>query len=196
MYETQRKIRAWMRAVEQVLPEKPTPATHEVRVLRAKLVLEEAQELVDALGFSVKIELDVRDPKEPDFVEMIDALCDLMYVVEGAGCAFGVDLEAFFAEVHDSNCTKIGGLRREDGKVVKPPWYRVPNLQPILDAQMGEGFVLPTDEAELTRELQLVQQVSRLQFEKKLLYQENESVWEQLAEAKRQLAELKGTKEN
>ena len=51
--------------------------------LRLKLIEEEIKELIEAV-------------KTNDFVEVIDALCDILYVVYGAGCSFGVNLDSNF----------------------------------------------------------------------------------------------------
>ena len=65
-------------------------------------------------------------------LEIADALTDILYVVYGAGHAFGLDLDDCFHEVHSSNMTKLGSdgrpLYREDGKVMKGPNYREPDL--------------------------------------------------------------------
>lgn len=51
--------------------------------LRYNLIHEEVTELKDAI-------------KERDFIEVIDALTDILYVVYGAGATFGIDLETGF----------------------------------------------------------------------------------------------------
>src|SRR5215204_1216500 len=71
--------------------------------LRISLIEEEAREFADAV-------------RANDVPEMVDALCDLLYVTYGAAVALGVDLDPFFREVHRSNMTKVGGTRRADGK--------------------------------------------------------------------------------
>ena len=69
-------------------------------------------------------------------VEIADALTDILYVVYGAGHAFGIDLDDCFSEVHRSNMTKLGAngrpLYREDGKVMKGPNYSEPDLTQFL----------------------------------------------------------------
>merc|ERR1719174_2582021 len=62
--------------------------------LRLKLIKEEVQELADAM-------------KEKDMVETIDALGDILYVVYGAGGAFGINLDQAFDLIHKSNMTKL-----------------------------------------------------------------------------------------
>jgi predicted HAD superfamily Cof-like phosphohydrolase len=70
-------------------------------------------------------------------VEVADALTDLLYVVYGAGHAFGIDLDDSFREVHVSNMSKLGEdgkpIYREDGKVMKGPKFKPPALQEVLD---------------------------------------------------------------
>lgn len=64
-----------------------------------------------------------------------DALCDLLYVTVGAGIVWGLDLPAMVAEVHRANMTKFpcGAVyKREDGKVVKPPDWKPPDLAQFL----------------------------------------------------------------
>jgi predicted HAD superfamily Cof-like phosphohydrolase len=71
-----------------------------------------------------------------DIVETADALTDILYVVYGAGLAYGIDLDKCFEEVHNSNMSKLGedgkAIRREDGKVMKGPNYWKPDLKKVL----------------------------------------------------------------
>ena len=67
-----------------------------------------------------------------DLVEMVDALCDLLYVTYGAAVDLGVDLQPFFAEVHRCNMAKVGGRRREDGKWLKPAGWTPPDIAGLL----------------------------------------------------------------
>lgn len=91
--------------------------------LRYALIDEELTELREAMT-------------NEDLVEIADALGDLLYVIYGAGHAYGIDLDKVFAEIHRSNMTKLGpdgkAIRREDGKVMKPATYTPPNLVPII----------------------------------------------------------------
>mgnify|MGYP000311711871 CR=1 FL=1 len=91
--------------------------------LRVDLIEEELDELKEAIA-------------NDDLVEVADALADLLYVVYGAGAAFGINLDACFHEVHSSNMSKLGEdgkpIYREDGKVMKGPNFREPALRDIL----------------------------------------------------------------
>ena len=92
--------------------------------LRLDLITEEVRELEVALA-------------NENLVDIADALTDILYVAYGAGHAFGIDLDACFAEVHRSNMSKLGPngkpLYREDGKVLKGPDYFDPDLESILE---------------------------------------------------------------
>lgn len=101
----------------------PTPGTWELRDLRAGLIEEEFDELLDAMGAQ-------------DIVEMADALGDLLYVTYGAALAFGIDLDAVVDEIHRSNMSKLDAdgkpIHREDGKVLKGPRYSRPDIESVL----------------------------------------------------------------
>ena len=116
----------FMRAFGQEVLTKPTLPEPELAKLRLELIREEVEEL------NVGIE-------GMDIVEIADALTDILYVVYGAGHAFGIDLDTCYAEVHRSNMSKLGEdgkpIYREDGKVMTGPDYFHPNLKDILDNQ-------------------------------------------------------------
>jgi predicted HAD superfamily Cof-like phosphohydrolase len=63
---------------------------------------------------------------DPDIVESVDGLCDLLYVVFGSFDAFGIDAEPFFQLVHEANMTKLSGPKDEHGKKLKPPGFVPP----------------------------------------------------------------------
>ena len=92
--------------------------------LRIALIEEEAQEFADAV-------------RANDLPEMVDALCDLLYVTYGAAVALGVDLDPFFREVHAANMKKVGGTRRADGKWMKPANWRPPDIAGLLEKLYG-----------------------------------------------------------
>jgi predicted HAD superfamily Cof-like phosphohydrolase len=62
--------------------------------LALSLITEEVKELEDAI-------------KDHDFGEVRDAVADILYVVYGLADRFGIDADADFAEVHDSNMSKL-----------------------------------------------------------------------------------------
>jgi len=113
------KVGDFMEAFGQEVLYIPTMPDFNLSALRLDLIEEEVQELRDGLA-------------NKSMLEIADALTDILYVVYGAGHAFGIDLDDRFHEVHSSNMTKLGAdgrpLYREDGKVMKGPNYREPDL--------------------------------------------------------------------
>ena len=97
-------------------------------MLRLKLILEEYEELETAV-------------EEQHLVGIADALTDILYVTYGAGHAFGINLDECFEEVHESNMSKLGPdgnpIYRDDGKVMKGPDYRKPDLRKILKCNLN-----------------------------------------------------------
>ena len=117
------KVGDFMEAFGQEVLFVPTMPDTNLAALRLDLIQEEVQELRDGLG-------------KRSILEVADALTDILYVVYGAGHAFGIDLDDCFNEVHSSNMTKLGAdgrpLYRDDGKVMKGPNYREPDLTPFV----------------------------------------------------------------
>lgn len=127
--------------------ERPEVPNDDRLVLRVALILEEAMELADAMGFSTA---DTKDSinymlnrigprvyaEDINIVEVADALGDLDYVVNGAALECGINLPAVTTEVHRSNMTKLGPdgkpIYREDGKILKGEGYEPPNLESVL----------------------------------------------------------------
>ncbi len=76
-----------------------------------------------------------------DLVGIADALADIVYVVYGTAHVYGIDLDAVLDEVHASNMTKLGPdgrpVRRADGKVLKGPGYRPPDVNSVLGSEVG-----------------------------------------------------------
>lgn len=117
------KVGDFMEAFGQEVLYIPTLPDFNLAALRLDLIEEEVQELRDGFGRS-------------SLLEVADALTDILYVVYGAGHAFGIDLDDCFHEVHRSNMTKLGEdgrpLYREDGKVMKGPNYEEPDLDQFI----------------------------------------------------------------
>lgn len=71
-----------------------------------------------------------------DFVEVADALADMVYVIYGTALTYGIDLDAVITEVHESNMSKLDDrgepIYREDGKVLKGPNFHPPNIEEVL----------------------------------------------------------------
>ena len=139
MNEIQTNVRRFMDTMGQECPQKPTIPSLEVRALRAKLILEETQETIAALGFEVRYEMRWRDTGKANLTEIADGIADLNYVAYGTAIACGLDMAPIEAEVHRSNMSKLGTdgkiLKNKDGKVVKPPSFSPPDIASLIKAQ-------------------------------------------------------------
>ena len=116
------------KAFDQSAPDEITITDTDTIALRISLLSEELDELVEALATN-------------NVVEVLDALTDLQYVLDGAYISFGLakyKREAF-NEVHSSNMSKLGEdgkpVKRLDGKAMKGPNYRAPDLRKILNVR-------------------------------------------------------------
>lgn len=133
-----------------------------LRRLRVMLIASELAELAQALGVSLELEVKpATGPAEKndmngmrsrlsvvdtalcyanefvDIVETADALADLDYVVQGANLVFGLPSALILHEVHASNMSKLDKngkpIYDADGKVVKGPNFRLPEIARVLE---------------------------------------------------------------
>ena len=113
-------VKTFMETFGQIVKTKPQFPDEKTMQLRYDLIKEELDELQEAI-------------KDKNIIEVADALTDLLYVVYGAGHAFGINLDKCFAEVQRSNMSKLGNdgkpIYNEKGKVMKGPNYSKPNLK-------------------------------------------------------------------
>lgn len=113
----------FMKKFGQGVKTEPEFPSIDVQALRLDLIQEELNELRDAMG-------------NKDLVGVADALTDILYVTYGAGHAFGINLDECFLEVQRSNMSKLGPdgkpMYREDGKVMKGPNYKEPDLEKVM----------------------------------------------------------------
>ncbi len=106
--------------------EKPNLTNKAVNDFRVNFLQEELDELKEALANN-------------DLVEVLDALTDLQYVLDGTYLSFGLQVakQPAFDEVHRSNMSKLDEnghpiIRESDGKVLKGPNYSKPDLAKVL----------------------------------------------------------------
>ena len=119
-----KKVKTFMETFSQEVKNQASFSTDKINKLRYDLISEELEELKDALN-------------NRDFLEVADALTDILYVTYGAGHAFGIDLDKCFEEVQNSNMSKLDEngkpIYNEAGKVMKGPRYFKPNLSKFLN---------------------------------------------------------------
>lgn len=149
--EHQLRVEEFMKKAKQNLPERPTEPSSEVRILRAKLILEECLETIwKGLGVKVYRRLDEHESIEIkeeglqfavssdlpfDMIELIDGCMDISVVTTGTLSACGVPDKPFLELVDQNNLDKFGPGHswREDGKLIKPPGHKPPDIQGTLD---------------------------------------------------------------
>ena len=143
------QVREFHQAMGQGIRETPGLPSEGVLRLRALLVLEEAFEFAEAIfRRDGETPLSLRHVYEqtvflcknlpivaPDFPSMVDALADTDYVVEGSRLALGVDGGPVADEVHRANMAKATGPVSLEGKRLKPPGWRAPDIVGVLHAQ-------------------------------------------------------------
>lgn len=146
-------IRQFMQAYGQTVRNEPTTGvTPQERILRGALVLEEAFELLQALGLKTTlgegVQGDITNPKDfaleidpekaIDLVETADAFADLIVVTKGGSETFGIPLDTIVLdEVGPSNMSKLGAdgkpiFHPETGKVLKGPNFVQPDIAKYL----------------------------------------------------------------
>ena len=115
-----KSVKIFMETFGQEIKEKAGFPNNKIITLRYDLIKEELEELRIAI-------------ENKDIKEVADALTDILYVTYGAGHAFGIDLDKCFAEVQNSNMSKLGldgkPIYNEQGKVMKGPNYFEPDLK-------------------------------------------------------------------
>lgn len=102
--------------------------------LMAKLIEEESKETADAL-------------RARDLIESADGFADLIWVCLEAALKMGLDLPAIFEEVRRSNLAKVanGVIRREDGKIMKPPGWKPPDVFGTIQFQRPLALIYDED---------------------------------------------------
>ena len=119
-----RKVGTFMKTFGQEVKTKASFSTEKINKLRIDLIKEELEELTEAMN-------------NKDLLEVADALTDILYVTYGAGHAFGIDLDKCFAEVQNSNMSKLDKngkpIYNDSGKVMKGPNYFKPDLSKFIN---------------------------------------------------------------
>lgn len=125
-------------------PKVPTFLEEDVRNFRYDFMREELHEFDNACVCG-------------NLADAADALIDLVYVAMGTGVMMGLPWQALWDEVQRANITKVKALSADDPlstrhhrlDVVKPPGWRSPDIQGVLDkytriaGQMTEDDIEP-----------------------------------------------------
>ena len=102
--------------------------------LRQKLINEETSELnieINSLIEELKTKGSISKETK---LKMFKELADLQYVLSGMVVSLGIPMEEVFNRVHNSNMSKLVDgkpIKREDGKFLKGPNYKKPDLSDL-----------------------------------------------------------------
>ncbi len=124
-------------AALEATPTAPTIPHPDTLSLRRTLIQEEYREVMAAFASAFAV-LDGEMETAVDLAPLAHELADLLYVVYGTFATLGINADAVYAEVHRANMEKLGGPRRADGKLLKPPGWQPANISSILQ-QLQEG---------------------------------------------------------
>lgn len=145
--------------IRQPPPATPSIPSVDVRLLRARLIMEEALETIEALGVTMSVNPDPGGSMWSDRdidVRMLDAsfkahevfdlahvakeLADLEVVTTGTFVACGIHDRPVLEAVDRNNLDKVErGTFREDGKLIKHPDHQPPDIAAVLRKLGWEG---------------------------------------------------------
>lgn len=102
--------------------------------LRQRLINEEVSELNAEMDTLIN-ELETTGNVDNEVkLKMFKELADVQYVLSGMAVSLGIPLEEVFRRVHESNMSKLVDgkpLKRADGKFLKGPNYKKPDLSDL-----------------------------------------------------------------
>ncbi len=154
----QSRVEKFMAFAKQDIPSSPTMPDEKTRELRAKLILEETLETIRDLGFSMAIhngalhqglelsknlidDIAFNPTGKETLSGIADGCADIIVVTTGTLSACGIADVSIQREVDKNNLAKFGPGHsyREDGKLVKPPGHRPPDLEGVIEKQIRES---------------------------------------------------------
>ena len=155
---SQQRIEKFMGLIgtaSQRVPSSPIMPDVSIRELRAKLILEECLETVRDLGFAPMIdfgEMNGRRYLSKDDITLIstgketlvgiaDGCADIAVVTTGTLSACGLSDVSIQECVDMNNLEKFGPGHsfREDGKLIKPPGHKPPDLDSLIKEQIANA---------------------------------------------------------
>lgn len=145
-YRPQQDIVTLMKQFDQEVKESPEMPDAKTRLLRARLVFEEALEFVKGCGCTVlvsggedaaavinSISVALDPSGKPDLTEYVDGCVDQLVVTYGALNAAGVRVEPAWDEVQRSNMSKA--------------WPHCSVCDAVLEGRSGQGLAHPGGDA-------------------------------------------------
>jgi predicted HAD superfamily Cof-like phosphohydrolase len=117
-------VKAFHQATDNPVIETPGWPSQDRIDLRNRLLTEEYEEYLDAVGVG-------------DLAACADALGDMIYIICGTAHEFGIPLEKVWDAIQAANMQKVDAAtgkvrKREDGKILKPAGWTPPDIARIL----------------------------------------------------------------
>jgi len=119
----------------------------------ASTVVEDAvakQTIIDHVLTTRQLPMRRYDDEMSKLADQIDAMVDSYYYILDTGCIHGINLNSYFAAVHQANMAKIDSKTRtlqtdRSGKVIKPPGWKPPDHVSVLQkvASFGSWANMP-----------------------------------------------------
>ena len=135
MNDYEKKALAFHKAFDGIFDQ---PLSVPLLELRKALLSEEMRELF------AEVDRAIADIQETGAVTpgtcaaMLKEMADVQYVLSGTSAVFGLPMQQVFDRVHDSNMSKLGAdgkpILRADGKILKGPNYRPPDLSDLAES--------------------------------------------------------------
>lgn len=131
----------------QAVPLRPQIPDEATRLLRARLILEEAFETVEALGVTAYYDghpiefndLTMDANMQPNLREIADGCVDMSVVATGTLSACGLADGPLLEIVDENNLAKFGpGHQIVNGKLIKPPGHQPPAIAEEIERQHGK----------------------------------------------------------
>jgi len=139
----QQRVEAMMNGFGQAVQFQPVVPNEKTRHLRARLILEECLETIEALGFSLRtdsgpsLEFDdfmLTADKDPNLTEIADGCADVKVVITGTLSACGIPDRPLQEMVDRNNLEKLAtATEDEHGKWIKSPDHRPPDIGGLLN---------------------------------------------------------------
>lgn len=133
----QQKVLEFQRAAGRECNSSPSIPAQAETMIAMHNIKEESSELIAELSKVLSTQNKLGTFTRQDLEAIAKEMADVLYVVYGAACQYGIPLDRVFDQVCKSNMSKLVNGKfqyREDGKVLKGPNYVPPDLSSIWTA--------------------------------------------------------------
>lgn len=132
----QKEQAAFLKAAGTTVREQPL---HEVSRKEIDLAMDLIYEEIGELEIAVRVYKAL--PQMESAAELLKELVDSVYVLMQLANTLGLPFDAGWNEVHRSNMEKVTPkvIRREDGKILKPPGWKKPDMEAVILRSLAEN---------------------------------------------------------